>query len=112
MLDGISCFLMLDGIFIKYYMGCFIFVNYIVLFEIVLVKVCLDVLFDKICYIGCGVIIGIGVVVNIVKVEIGSCVIVFGLGGIGLNVIQGLCFVGVDQIVGVDLNLFKVEMVK
>lgn len=87
MLDGMIRFLMLDGMLIYYYMGCLIFVNYIVLLEIVLVKVCEDVFFDKICYIGCGVIMGIGVVINMVGVEIGLMVVVFGLGGIGLNVI-------------------------
>lgn len=86
MLNGISRFL-LNGEIIYYYMGILIFVNYIVLLEIFLVKICEDVFFDKVCYIGCGVITGIGVVINIVKVEVGVKVIVFGLGGIGLNVI-------------------------
>lgn len=112
MFDGMMWFFMLDGMLIYYYMGCLIFLNYIVLFEIVVVKVCEDVFFDKICYIGCGVIIGIGVVINIVKVEIGVLVVVFGLGGIGLNVIQGLCLVGVDKIIGVDLNNGKKVMVE
>ncbi len=73
-------------------------------------KVREDAPFDKICYIGCGVTTGIGAVINTAKVEIGSRAIVFGLGGIGLNVIQGLRLAGADQIVGVDLNPGKVEM--
>ena len=69
-----------------------------------------DASFDKICYIGCGVTIGIGAVINTAKVEIGNRAIVFGFGGIGLNVVQGLCLSGADQIVGVDLNGSKAEM--
>ena len=80
--------------------------------EIALAKVRKDAPFDKICYIGCGVTTGIGAVINTAKVEIGSRAIVFGLGGIGLNVIQGLRLAGADQIVGVDLNAGKVEMGK
>jgi S-(hydroxymethyl)glutathione dehydrogenase/alcohol dehydrogenase len=78
--------------------------------EIALAKVRKDAPFDKICYIGCGVTTGIGAVINTAKVELGSTAIVFGLGGIGLNVIQGLRLAGAKQIVGVDLNPGKVEM--
>ena len=78
--------------------------------EIAVAKVREDAPFDKICYIGCGVTTGIGAVMNTAKVEIGSRAIVFGLGGIGLNVIQGLRLAGADQIVGVDLNPSKVPM--
>ena len=91
-------------------MGCSTFSNHTVLPEIALAKVRPDAPFDKICYIGCGVTTGIGAVINTAKVEIGSRAIVFGLGGIGLNVIQGLRLAGADQIVGVDLNPSKVEM--
>jgi S-(hydroxymethyl)glutathione dehydrogenase/alcohol dehydrogenase len=93
-------------------MGCSTFANHTVLPEIALAKVRKDAPFDKICYIGCGVTTGIGAVINTAKVEIGSTAIVFGLGGIGLNVIQGLRLAGADQIVGVDLNPGKVEMAK
>ncbi|KAG1715184.1 Alcohol dehydrogenase class-3 [Nymphon striatum] len=91
-------------------MGCSTFANHTVVPEIALAKVRKDAPFDKICYIGCGVTTGIGAVINTAKVEIGSKAIVFGLGGIGLNVIQGLRLAGADQIVGVDLNDSKVEM--
>jgi len=91
-------------------MGCSTFANHTVLPEIALAKVRKDAPFEKICYIGCGVTTGIGAVINTAKVEIGSRAIVFGLGGIGLNVIQGLRLAGADQIVGVDLNPDKVEM--
>ena len=80
--------------------------------EIALAKVRKDAPFDKICYIGCGVTTGIGAVINTAKVEIGSRAIVFGLGGIGLNVIQGLRLAGADQIVGVDLNEGKTDMAR
>ena len=93
-------------------MGCSTFANHTVLPEIALAKVRPDAPFDKICYIGCGVTTGIGAVINTAKVEIGSTAIVFGLGGIGLNVIQGLRMAGADQIVGVDLNDGKAEMAK
>ncbi len=93
-------------------MGCSTFANHTVLPEIALAKVRKDAPFDKICYIGCGVTTGIGAVINTAKVEIGSTAIVFGLGGIGLNVIQGLRLAGADQIVGVDLNPSKIEMGK
>ena len=108
--DGTSRFSMLDGTPILHYMGCSTFANHTVLPEIALAKVRKDAPFDKICYIGCGVTTGIGAVINTAKVEIGSRAIVFGLGGIGLNVIQGLRLAGADQIVGVDLNISKVEM--
>ena len=110
--DGTSRFSFLDGTPILHYMGCSTFANHTVLPEIALAKVRPDAPFDKICYIGCGVTTGIGAVINTAKVEIGSRAIVFGLGGIGLNVIQGLRLAGADQIVGVDLNPGKVEMAK
>ncbi|MEX3017450.1 S-(hydroxymethyl)glutathione dehydrogenase/class III alcohol dehydrogenase [Gymnodinialimonas hymeniacidonis] len=110
--DGTSRFSMLDGTPILHYMGCSTFSNHTVLPEISLAKVRKDAPFDKICYIGCGVTTGIGAVIYTAKVEIGSRAIVFGLGGIGLNVIQGLRLAGADQIVGVDLNPGKVEMAK
>jgi S-(hydroxymethyl)glutathione dehydrogenase/alcohol dehydrogenase len=91
-------------------MGCSTFANHTVVPEIALAKVRRDAPFDKICYIGCGVTTGIGAVINTAKVELGSTAIVFGLGGIGLNVIQGLRLAGAKQIVGVDLNPGKVEM--
>jgi S-(hydroxymethyl)glutathione dehydrogenase/alcohol dehydrogenase len=102
--DGTSRFSTLDGEPILHYMGCSTFANHTVLPEIALAKVRADAPFDKICYIGCGVTTGIGAVINTAKVEIGSRAVVFGLGGIGLNVIQGLRLAGADQIVGVDLN--------
>ncbi len=110
--DGTSRFSTLDGDPILHYMGCSTFANHTVLPEIALAKVRSDAPFDKICYIGCGVTTGIGAVINTATVEIGSRGIVFGLGGIGLNVIQGLRLAGADQIVGVDLNAAKVEMAK
>ncbi|MEM6479382.1 MAG: S-(hydroxymethyl)glutathione dehydrogenase/class III alcohol dehydrogenase [Pseudomonadota bacterium] len=108
--DGTSRFSTLDGDPILHYMGCSTFSNHTVLPEIALAKVRKDAPFDKICYIGCGVTTGIGAVMNTAKVEIGSRCVVFGLGGIGLNVIQGLRLAGADQIVGVDLNPSKVPM--
>lgn len=110
--DGTSRFSMLDGTPILHYMGCSTFSNHTVLPEIALAKVRPDAPFDKICYIGCGVTTGIGAVINTAKAEIGNRSIVFGLGGIGLNVIQGLRMAGADQIVGVDINPGKVEMAK
>jgi S-(hydroxymethyl)glutathione dehydrogenase/alcohol dehydrogenase len=89
---------------IYHYMGCSTFAEFIVLPEISVAKVREDAPFDKICYIGCGVTTGIGAVVNTAKVEPGANVVVFGLGGIGLNVIQGARMVGANMIVGVDLN--------
>ncbi len=96
-----------DKIF--HYMGCSTFANHTVLPEIALAKVNPDAPFDKICYIGCGVTTGIGAVINTAKVEIGATAVVFGLGGIGLNVIQGLKLAGADMIIGVDLNNDKKE---
>ena len=110
--DGSSRFSMLDGTPILHYMGCSTFSNHTVLPEIAVAKVRKDAPFDKICYIGCGVTTGLGAVMNTAKVEIGSRAIVFGLGGIGLNVIQGLRLAGADQIVGVDLNPDKAVMAK
>ena len=90
-------------------MGCSTFSNYTVLPEIAVAKVREDAPFDKICYIGCGVTTGIGAVINTAKVEEGATAVVFGLGGIGLNVIQGLRLAGADMIIGVDLNNAKKE---
>ncbi|QFU10100.1 S-(hydroxymethyl)glutathione dehydrogenase [Rhodobacteraceae bacterium THAF1] len=108
--DGTTRFSMEDGTPIYHYMGCSTFANHTVLPEISLAKVRKDAPFDKICYIGCGVTTGVGAVVNTAKVEPGSNCVVFGLGGIGLNVIQGLRMVGADMIVGVDLNDSKKEI--
>lgn len=102
--DGTSRFSMLDGTPILHYMGCSTFSNYTVLPEISLAKIRQDAPFDKVCYIGCGVTTGLGAVMNTAKVEVGSTAAVFGLGGIGLNVLQGLRMVGCDRIIGVDLN--------
>jgi S-(hydroxymethyl)glutathione dehydrogenase/alcohol dehydrogenase len=101
--DGKSRF-SLDGKPIMHYMGCSTFSSYTVLPEIAVAKVRADAPFDKICYIGCGVTTGIGAVVYTAKVEAGANVVVFGLGGIGLNVIQGARMAGADMIVGVDIN--------
>lgn len=89
---------------IFHYMGCSTFSNYTVLPEIAVAKIREDAPFDKACYCGCGVTTGIGAVINTAKVKPGSNAIVFGLGGIGLNVIQGLKLVGAQMIVGVDIN--------
>jgi len=97
---------------IRHYMGCSTFSNHTVLPEIALAKVREDAPFDKICYIGCGVTTGIGAVIYTAKVWPGANVAVFGLGGIGLNVIQGARMVGADKIIGVDLNPAKAEMAK
>jgi S-(hydroxymethyl)glutathione dehydrogenase/alcohol dehydrogenase len=109
--DGSSRF-SLNGKPILHYMGCSTFSNFTVLPEIALAKVREDAPFDKICYIGCGVTTGIGAVIYTAKVEPGSSVVVFGLGGIGLNVIQGAKMVGADMIVGVDLNPEREEMAR
>ncbi len=101
--DGTSRF-SFQGKPVLHYMGCSTFANHTVLPEIALAKVRQDAPFDKICYIGCGVTTGIGAVLFTAKVEAGSNCVVFGLGGIGLNVIQGLRMVGADMIVGVDMN--------
>ena len=95
---------------IHHYMGTSTFSNYTVLPEIAVAKIREDAPFDKVCYIGCGVTTGIGAVINTAKVEAGSKVVVFGLGGIGLNVIQGAKMVGADMIVGVDINSDKREI--
>ena len=102
--DGTTRFSMLDGTPIHHYMGCSTFANHTVVPEIALAKVRDDAPFDKICYIGCGVTTGIGAVINTAKVEIGAKAVVFGLGGIGLNVIQAARMVGANMIVGVDIN--------
>ena len=94
---------------IYHYMGCSTFANHTVLPEIALAKIRDDAPFDKACYIGCGVTTGVGAVVNTAGVEPGANAVVFGLGGIGLNVIQGLKMVGADKIIGVDLNNSKKE---
>jgi S-(hydroxymethyl)glutathione dehydrogenase/alcohol dehydrogenase len=101
--DGTSRF-RIGGEPIFHYMGTSTFANHVVLPEIAVAKVRKDAPFDKICYIGCGVTTGIGAVINTAKVEPGANCVVFGLGGIGLNVIQGLRMVGADIIVGVDVN--------
>jgi S-(hydroxymethyl)glutathione dehydrogenase/alcohol dehydrogenase len=102
----------LDGEPILHYMGCSTFSNFTVLPEIAVAKVRDDAPFDKICYIGCGVTTGIGAVAFTMKVEAGSTVAVFGLGGIGLNVIQGASMVGATRIIGVDLNPTKAELAR
>ncbi|MGH8740285.1 MAG: S-(hydroxymethyl)glutathione dehydrogenase/class III alcohol dehydrogenase [Burkholderiales bacterium] len=101
--DGTSRF-SLNGKPVLHYMGCSTFANFTVLPEIALAKIREDAPFDKVCYIGCGVTTGIGAVINTAKVEPGANVAVFGLGGIGLNVVQGARLAGADMIVGVDLN--------
>ena len=109
--DGTSRF-SLNGKPILHYMGCSTFSNYSVLPEIAVTKVRKDAPFDKICYIGCGVTTGVGAVVFDAKVEAGSTVAVFGLGGIGLNVIQGARMVGASKIIGIDLNEERIEIAK
>ncbi len=106
--DGSSRF-SIGGEKLLHYMGTSTFSNYTVMPEIAVAKVRQDAPFDKICYIGCGVTTGIGAVINTAKVEPGSNCVVFGLGGIGLNVIQGLRLVGANMIVGVDMNNGKKE---
>ncbi|HYE38744.1 MAG TPA: S-(hydroxymethyl)glutathione dehydrogenase/class III alcohol dehydrogenase, partial [Ramlibacter sp.] len=101
--DGTSRF-SLDGKPILHYMGTSTFANHIVAPEIALAKIRSDAPFDKVCYIGCGVTTGVGAVIYTAKVEAGANVAVFGLGGIGLNVIQGAKMVGADKIIGIDLN--------
>ena len=101
--DGSSRF-SIDGKKIFHYMGTSTFSNYTVVPEIALAKIREDAPFEKVCYIGCGVTTGIGAVMNTAKVEPGSNVAVFGLGGIGLNVVQGARLVGADKIIGIDLN--------
>src|SRR5215216_894022 len=107
--DGTSRF-SIDGRKVLHYMGTSTFSNYTVVPEIALAKIREDAPFDKVCYIGCGVTTGIGAVINTAKVEPGANVVVFGLGGIGLNVIQGARLAGANMIVGVDLNPSKKEL--
>jgi S-(hydroxymethyl)glutathione dehydrogenase/alcohol dehydrogenase len=101
--DGTSRF-SLNGKPLFHYMGCSTFANFTVLPEIAVAKIRPDAPFDKVCYIGCGVTTGIGAVINTAKVEPGANVVVFGLGGIGLNVVQGARMAGANMIVGVDIN--------
>src|SRR5215472_13838341 len=101
--DGSSRF-SIGGEKLYHYMGCSTFANHTVLPEIAVARVRDDAPFDKICYIGCGVTTGIGAVLFSAKVESGANVVVFGLGGIGLNVVQGARIAGADKIIGVDLN--------
>jgi S-(hydroxymethyl)glutathione dehydrogenase/alcohol dehydrogenase len=101
--DGTSRF-SLGGKKLRHYMGTSTFSNYTVVPEIALAKIREDAPFDKVCYIGCGVTTGIGAVINTAKVEPGANVVVFGLGGIGLNVVQGARMAGANMIIGVDLN--------
>ena len=101
--DGTSRF-SLNGKPVHHYMGCSTFANFTVLPEIAVAKIREDAPFEKVCYIGCGVTTGIGAVINTAKVEPGANVVVFGLGGIGLNVVQGARMVGANMIIGVDTN--------
>lgn len=107
--DGSSRF-SIDGKPVFHYMGTSTFANFTVVPEIALAKIREDAPFDKVCYIGCGVTTGIGAVINTAKAEVGCTAAVFGLGGIGLNVIQGLKMIGADKIIGVDLNESKVPL--
>ena len=109
--DGTSRF-SCDAGQIMHYMGCSTFANFTVLPEIALAKIREDAPFDKVCYIGCGVTTGIGAVINTAKVWPGANVAVFGLGGIGLNVLQGARMVGADKIIGVDLNPAREAMAR
>jgi S-(hydroxymethyl)glutathione dehydrogenase/alcohol dehydrogenase len=101
--DGKSRF-SLEGKPVFHYMGCSTFSNFTVLPEIAVAKIRPDAPFEKVCYIGCGVTTGIGAVINTAKVEPGANVVVFGLGGIGLNVVQGARMAGADKIIGLDIN--------
>ncbi|MDF1734107.1 MAG: S-(hydroxymethyl)glutathione dehydrogenase/class III alcohol dehydrogenase [Minwuia sp.] len=109
--DGTSRFSR-NGSPVFHYMGTSTFANYTVLPEIAVAKIRQDAPFEKVCYIGCGVTTGLGAVMNTAKVEVGSTAAVFGLGGIGLNVLQGLRMVGCDRIIGVDLNNDRIELAK
>jgi S-(hydroxymethyl)glutathione dehydrogenase/alcohol dehydrogenase len=109
--DATSRFSM-DGQPILHYMGTSTFSNYIVVPEIALAKIRPDAPFDKVCYIGCGVTTGVGAVLFTAKVEAGANVVVFGLGGIGLNVIQGARMVGADKIIGIDINPAREAMAR
>jgi S-(hydroxymethyl)glutathione dehydrogenase / alcohol dehydrogenase len=109
--DGTSRF-SLHGKPVHHYMGCSTFANFTVLPEIAVAKIRADAPFDKVCYIGCGVTTGLGAVINTARVESGSTVVVFGLGGIGLNVVQGAKLVGAGMIVGVDLNPAREQLAR
>jgi len=109
--DGTTRF-SLDGKPLFHYMGCSTFSNHTVMPEIALAKIRADAPFEKVCYIGCGVTTGIGAVINTAKVQAGETVAVFGLGGIGLNVIQAARMVGADKIIGVDINPGREEMAR
>src|SRR6185437_10100807 len=109
--DGTSRF-SIKGKPIQHYMGCSTFSNFTVLPEIALAKIRTDAPFDKACYIGCGVTTGVGAVIKTAKVEPGANVVVFGLGGIGLNVVQGARMAGAAMIVGVDLNLKREQLAR
>ena len=109
--DGTSRF-SLNGQMLHHYMGTSSFANFTVLPEIALAKIREDAPFDKVCYIGCGVTTGIGAVLFTAKVEAGANVVVFGLGGIGLNVIQGAKMVGADKIIGIDINPDRKNLAK
>src|SRR4051812_18646157 len=109
--DGTSRF-SIDGQPILHYMGTSTFANHIVVPEIALAKIRSDAPFDKVCYIGCGVTTGVGAVLFTAKVEAGANVVVFGLGGIGLNVIQGAKMVGAGKIIGVDINPAREAMAR
>src|SRR5690606_12996562 len=109
--DGTSRF-RINGEKVFHYMGCSTFANYTVVPEIALAKIREDAPFDKVCYIGCGVTTGIGAVINTAKVQPGDNVVVFGLGGIGLNVIQGARIAGADMIVGVDIDPSREQLAR
>src|SRR6478752_2464039 len=109
--DGTSRFT-LEGRKLHHYMGCSTFSNFTVLPEIAVAKIRSDAPFDKVCYIGCGVTTGIGAVLFTAKVEAGATVVVFGLGGIGLNVVQAARMVGADKIIGVDINPGREQMAR
>jgi S-(hydroxymethyl)glutathione dehydrogenase/alcohol dehydrogenase len=109
--DGTSRF-SINGAPILHYMGTSTFANHIVVPEIALARIRSDAPFDKVCYIGCGVTTGVGAVVFTARVEAGANVVVFGLGGIGLNVIQGAKMVGADKIIGIDLNPAREAMAR
>jgi S-(hydroxymethyl)glutathione dehydrogenase/alcohol dehydrogenase len=102
----------IDGKSVFHYMGASTFANHIVVPEIALARIRSDAPFDKVCYIGCGVTTGVGAVLFTAEVEAGANVVVFGLGGIGLNVIQGAKMVGADKIIGVDLNPARETMAR
>ena len=109
--DGSSRF-KLNGEPVFHYMGCSTFAQHTIVPEIALAKIREDAPFDKVCYIGCGVTTGVGAVINTAKVQAGETVAVFGLGGIGLNVIQAARMVGADKIIGVDLNPAREEIAR